>query len=327
MFESHLINKQSPWIPNDLTAEAASIIAKHKHPQYQSYFWDRMGKALVDYTNRPELITEVLNQIEDKHGSYASLLILVFHFADALSDLQIRKMSDLYTGNQLLYRMASLLLNVNINFAATIDTASKGAKFQLLYLKIKNNWSMVNSQSQKQYIGDIVPNNTGVSDRFGTGHDGSHIRSPKTGGKVVTIETLKGIVIRQYVQETAKNGNLYGVWVLLKSGIVVVYKDILSVDAKIKRLQLGRLYMNGINPTSRTVVSAGDFIGTIRPWETGDSTNSNDVGLHITFLHIKYINEFKEHLKPRAKEKADGGAFSIEKLIAPCRYESPVRCL
>ena len=310
------------------------IISKHKNPMFPaSILTADIGRDLVNYIDRPDLVNEVLNQIDVNYGSYSSILPTVVPFVDTLKDFQIKELAEIYTGNQLLYRIASLLLNVNPDMAATVDKVGKGAKFRELFSKIKPYLSTSISQSQKQFIGDIVPNNTGISDRFGKGHDGSHIRSPKMGGSVVTIEALKGIVIRQYVQSlpspTEGFNTLYGVWVLLRDGKVVIYKDLLTVDAKLRKLQSGKLYVAGKTPISRINVSTGDLIGTIRPWHKDDPINDKDVGLHITFIYLKYIQDYKDYLglTDNQREKRNLYYFPLEKLIAPCSEESPVRCL
>lgn len=317
------------FVPGEFSAEAEAVIAKYKKPQSQStYYFDQLGRDLVDYLDKPELIKEIFIIVDNKYGSYTSVLPMVFHFADALKDNQIQKLGDSYIGSQLLDQIMSLLLNVNPYAAKLSDKTNGGNKFKQLFTKIQRNRIAQNNSNSKPYIGDIVPNNTGVSDRFGTGHDGSHIRSPKAGGNVVTIEALKGIVIRQYLQETVVisgvTTTLYAVWVLLKNGIVVVYKDLITVDAKLKKLELGKLYLLRNNPTSRMSVSTRDIIGTIRPWYEDDPTNGkNDVGLHLTFIYLKYINDYKTYLGKKNRT----GPFPIEKLIAPCGGESPVKCI
>lgn len=319
----------TPWMPNDLTAEAAAIIAKSKSPLYQNtILFDALPKDLLNYLDRSELINEVFNQVFNL-GGYDPILRLSFYFAYVLTDIQMQKLSGDYAGNLILEQMESLLFNINPDMGSTIEGMTKQTNLKDLSAKIQRNWAISNSQRQKQFIGDIVPNNTGISDRFGTGHDGSHIRSPKMGGNVITIEATKGTVIRQYLQELPSPDPLYGVWVLLRDGKVVVYKDLLTVDAKLRKLQLGKLYLAGLNPTSRVKVTASDLIGTIRPWHKDDTINKSDVGLHITFVYLKYILDYKEFLglTSSQRERRKAYNFPLEKLIAPCSPESPVRCL
>src|SRR5437588_8029975 len=48
---------------------------------------------------------------------------------------------------------------------------------------------------QKDYLGDAVPGNTGIDDRFNSGHYGAHVLSPPNGGKAITLPSLAGTVI------------------------------------------------------------------------------------------------------------------------------------
>lgn len=331
MFALHSANL---WTPNEFSAEASSIISKHLFPNHPNNILPiDIGQDLVNFVDRPELINEVFSQIEFKWGGYSVILSVLLSFAETLKDSQIKKLNETYAGNLLLSWMASLLLNVNPDTANLNDRADKGKKFVNLYAKLQLNWKISESENQKQYIGDILPGNTGISDRFGTGHDGSHIRSPKMGGNVLTISSLKGNVIRQYVQSlpsdvTGKN-TLYGVWVLLRDGKVVVYKDLLTVDTKLKKLQIGKLYLNGTTPTSKITVSTGEIIGTVQPWDSDDPTNKRDVGLHLTFIYLRYLNEYKINLglTDEQRERRQAYSFPVEKLIAPCGEESPVKCI
>ena len=331
MFESYFSNL---WTPNEFSAEASTIISKHLFPNHPDIIVPAdVGKDLINYINRPELISEVFSQIEFKYGGYGVVLQVVLSFTEALKDVQIKKLGEAYTGKRLLDRIASLLLNINPDIANLADKTNKGAKFVELFAKLQLNWKLSESESRKQYVGDVLPGNTGISDRFGTGHDGIHLRSPKTGGNVVTIDSLKGIVIRQYIQSAPNSvegkNYLYGVWVLLLNGKVVVYKDLLSVDIKLKKLEIGRLYLRGTTPTSKVTISTGDLIGTVRPWAAEDSINKQDVGLHLTFIYLKYLNDYKTNLglTDAQREKRQMFSFPVEKLIAPCSEESPVKCL
>ncbi len=220
--------------------------------------------------------------------------------------------------------MASLLFNVNPGSVKAIEKITK-VQFQVLFSKIKRNYLAQKAVINKPYVGDIVPNNTGITDKYGKHHDGIHVRSPQNGGRVVTIEELQGAVIRQYTQEY-KPTHLYGVWVLTKTGVVVVYKDLTKVDAKLRKLTEGKLYLNARNePTSRLNVKTGEEIGKIGEWSADDDINSKDIGLHLSFVPLKFIREFGDYLKLHAGSRPT--EFPLDKLIAPYGEESLVRCL
>lgn len=75
-------------------------------------------------------------------------------------------------------------------------------------------------------------------------------------------------------------------------------------------------------PTSSLVVSTGDLIGTIRPWNENDSDNiKDDVGLHLTFL--RSLNDLSTYTTQIQKR----GIRPLGLFIFPCGSESPVRCL
>lgn len=290
-----------------------------------------MATEMVKYVNRPDLLSEIFYQIYDTFN-YDSVLRLALLFFDDLNDLQIQKIGENYIGDQFLEHFASLFLNPTLQQRLGKEKFYH-IPFNLLYIKIQRNRLTQIHSKTKPFVGDIVPNNTGISDRFERGHDGIHIRSPKMGGNVITIESLQGIVIRQYLQDAASpttgNYNLYGVWILLKTGIVVVYKDMRQVDAKLRKLKQGQLYLIGNKPTSNIFVKTNDLIGTIRPWYKDDDQNiKNDVGLHLTFIKLQNIQDYKDHLRKNSRDKVSNPQpFPLEKLIFPCGDESPVRCI
>ena len=277
------------YLPNDLTAEALSIISKNKNPSFQNTIdHEKLGRDLINYLNRPELIDEIFNQITVNYNDQLYSAVVKI-FVETMTDSQIRQLADAYPGYRLLYRMVSLLLNLQYMSFLTADDVRK---FIGLSMKIQRNLPPNPAVADKQSAGEIVPNNTGISDRFGKGHDGIHIRAPKEGGQVITIKALEGIVIRQYIQETPKKDNgystLYGVWVVLRDGKVAVYKDLKTVDSKITAtLKQGNLYYNNGRVLSRLNMSAGDPIGTIFPWKEEEkkaNINKSDRALHFTIL-------------------------------------------
>lgn len=313
------------FLADDLSPEASVIISKFKVPNTNSsLYFDKLGNALIEYLDCPELINAIFVQIYTNYGDYAAILNLSIQFALNLTDHQIESLSKTYIGSKVLDLMASMLININPDTVIQIEKTNK-INFQILTSKIQRNYLTRKAVINKPFVGDIVPNNTGISDRYGKHHDGIHVRSPKNGGRVITIEELQGVVIRQYVQEY-KPKLFYGVWVLTKTGIVVIYKDLTKVDTKLRKLTEGKLYLNARNePTSKTKVMTGEEIGTISKWSEGEENNRSDAGLHLAFVPIKFIKDFGDYLKLPAGSRPSH--FPLEKLIAPCGDESPVKCL
>lgn len=319
----------------EMEAEAKAVILKgrqtYKNPSGGEYFetnFDKLAEILVDYIDRPNLLSEIFYQLYNATNKDIGVSVGVRFFV-LLSDLQIQKLAKNYVGANLLYHFASRFLNSKLENAIILERIIK-TSLKSLYAKIQPHLVLSEIFLNKPFVGDIVPNYSGISDRFSQDHDGIHIRSPKEGGNVITVESLQGIVVRQYKQEVPSEVDgipltLYAVNVLLKNGMVVVYKDLLTVAPKLKTLALGREYwVRGRvpKPTSNLMVSTGDLIGTVRPWYKNDFENvKNDVGLHLTFLRsLNALSLFTTLIQKKVTRPLD-------LLVFPCGSESPVRCL
>lgn len=324
----------------EMEAEAKVIILKgnqqYTTPTGKPYFQldlDKLAKILVDYIDRPNLLSEIFYQLYDYSNGGSGLSVGVRLF-NLLTYNHIERLAKNYVGANLLQHFASRFLNVQPDNARILEPYIK-TSIKSLYAKIQPHLILSESFINKPFVGDIILNNSGISDRFSSDHDGIHIRSPKEGGSVVTIESLQGIVVRQYIQET-KPMTLYAVNVLLKNGMVAVYKDLLTVAPRLNKLTQGRKYWIGGSipkPTSNLVVSKGDLIGTIRSWGKDDPENvKNDIGLHLTFLRsLNDLTIYTDAVQKTTRSQENNSEKSVNRplglFVFPCGSESPVRCL
>lgn len=238
----------------EMEAEAKAVILKgseiYKSPSGGSYSqlsFEKLAKILVDYTDRPDLLSEIFYQLYDKSNGGSGLSVGARLF-NILTYEQIQRLTKAYVGANLLRHFASRFNNILPANLILLEPIIK-TSIKNLYSKIQPHLVLTEAFINKPFVGDIVPENSGISDRFSFDHDGIHIRSPKKGGDVVTIESLQGIVVRQYKQEVPSSIDgtkltLYAVNVLLKNGVVAVYKDLLTVAPKIKTLALGKEHWN-----------------------------------------------------------------------------------
>ncbi len=202
-------------------------------------------------------------------------------------------------------------------------------------------------QDDRPYIGDMVPTNANDgletlngSDRFGTGHDGSHWLTHAAGTPVSGIAGLTGTVLTYYNQYVGKDTNWAVLILLDDKQTVLIIKDLQSLSSKIMqapRTSSGNtaLFNKNGSPKSKVRLEVGDKIG-----ETQASTAFNKVGgmFHFGFIKAEYVQQFRD-LKAKGGDVFDGTPAQILAMqkqgytviplnwfIAPCGNGSPARC-
>ena len=183
-------------VPNDLTAEAKSLIDKHIVQNSRSYIWyEELAKDLVNYVQRADLINEVFNQINSSHQYF--MVDFYSTFAETLTTPQILILTKTNYGSLVLNRLFTILYgnpssyeqyNADGRYQVTNEIRNR---LRQLAMKIENFRNPVNPDDARPYIGDMVENNEGLQYkrdniaglnnpwlqdqgdyRFGANHDG-----------------------------------------------------------------------------------------------------------------------------------------------------------
>lgn len=329
---------KSVFVPQDVSPEAKSLIEKYKD---KSASWQKdLGKELIKYIERPDLVLQVLRQLAYINHLYP--FYISSQFIESAADGEIQKLTETKYGNLVLNRIFSIFL-----YAQTKLPASETSKITKLIMRIEGIRVRINVNDKRPLIADMVENGDGLqllrverslddtwlldqnAYRFGTGHDGEHILGNQDGSRVKAIAGLTGVVLTYYSQ----NDGTFAVDILLKDNkTVLVIKDLINLSLLIKSAPCSTKGLvkdnNGIpkfidkngRPISKVKIGVGETIGYTRKWSGKE--NKGATGMHFTVVKYEFIQQFREALGAGVNSASDYPNW----FILPCGSESPVRC-
>ena len=295
-----MLNPNNPFskvfVPNDVTAEARSLIEKYTSRRSRTYIWyEELAKDLVNYVERADLINEIFNQI---NGFYQYFMIDFYStFAETLTTPQILTLTKTNYGSLVLNRLFANLYGKPPSY----EQCNAAGRYQItneirnrmrqLAMKIENFRNPTSPDDPRPHIGDMVDNNesldiyryntSNANDpwineqgdyRFGGGHDGEHILGNRDGSRVKAIAGLTGTILTYHLQLPDRN---YSVYILLNDNrTMLVLKDLNNLSPIVLKAP-NSTSRNGIiprfidksgKPISTVKIGVGETIGFTRKW-------------------------------------------------------------
>lgn len=356
MFEPNIFFS-SVYVPNDLTAEAKSLIDKHRLRNSKSYIWfEELAKDLVNYVARGDLVNEIFNQINSFHHEFQIVFYSVF--AESLTFPQIQTLTRTNYGSLALNRLFTILYNPSAapqyNSSGVYEiTGELRNCFKQSAMKLERFRNPVNSSDARPYIGDMVENNEGLQlqrdisninnpwlldqgdYRFSTYHDGEHILGNRNGSRVKAVAGLTGTILTYHLMLPDRN---YAVYILLNDNKnVLILKDLINLSPFVLKAPCSTKGLvkenNGIprfidrngRPTSKVKIGVGETIGYTAKW-SGEE-NKGAIGLHFTIAKFQFVQQYRDFLAIKYSLEIPEVEQAYQKyLIVPCSAESPVRC-
>lgn len=297
------------YLSSDLTPEVRTLIGKHTGKQRNGYVWHiELGKDLVNYTSRPDFLTEVIHYLRT-YGADV-LYSVVSEFLNTITSPQIKSLIETKLGWALVDEIQGWLTVSGKPFDFPSVDKNQLARMNL---KVDAVRVPIIANDQRPYVGDMVAKDEDLgihtsrvpkrspfyTYRFGGGHDGEHWLTKTIGAEVRATAGIKGIVLTIYNQE----GGLWTVMILLDdTNVVLLLKDFLKLGAKIQQGKIRTFPDNAatktINesmftdrqgkPVSNIRVEAGDLIGTTTTWENGKYGT-----FHFALLKYEKVQEYR----------------------------------
>lgn len=349
------------FIPSDTSSEAKGLIDKYLSKRSNKYIWyEELGKDLVNYLERADLIVEVFRQIFSIQQSH--MFTANAAFVEGLNESQIQNLHKTGAGKYLLDTV-----QLRLNPSDTGNQSMNSNKLIMLYMKIERVRVPVIVNDKRPYMGEMVDasEDLGIdptiafgradySFRFGGGHDGEHWLTKTIGAQVKATPGIKGTVLSYYYQ----GDGVWNVLILLdNTQIVLIIKDLVKLGAKIKLAPLttrdndktprrdeSKFTDKTGNPTSKIKLNAGDIIGTTSAWNLGSAKTfypgfpASQVGtFHFAFMKYEFVQNYRskatggsgvapDDIRDKMPEKERQSTPALNWYIAPLNPLSPVKC-